>query len=114
MSNLELDLNNIQNQIDSLSKALTEAQNQKIATEVHLQNEQQELDAVMQQLRDLTGLNDMEDIKNYIADKQIELESIIQDLQNVSGCVNSQYTFTDNDVRMLKDIIDKYNIPIVQ
>jgi chromosome segregation ATPase len=113
MDNLELDLKNIQTQIDSLNKMLTEAQNQRLTTEVHLQNEQQELDALTQQLRNMTGLDNMQDIENYLVGKQVELNSIMTDLQNVSGCVNSQYTFTENDVRMLKDIIDKYNIPIV-
>ncbi len=114
MDNLELDLKNIQTQIDSLNKMLTEAQNQKLTTEVHLQNEQQELDSLTQQLRDMTGLDNMQDIENYIVNKQVELDSIMADLQSVAGCVNSQYTFTENDVRMLKNIIDKYNIPIVQ
>jgi len=114
MDNLELDLKNIQNQVDSLSKMLIEAQNQKLTTEVHLQNEQEELDSLTQQLKDLTGLNNMQDIEQYIGNKQVELNSIMQDLQNVSGCINSQYTFTENDVMMLKDIIDRYNIPITQ
>ena len=114
MDNLELDLKNIQSQIDSLNKMLSEAQNNKLTTEVHLQNEQQELDSLTQQLQSLTGLSDMQGIQNYLADKQTELDSIMTDLQSVAGCVNSQYTFNENDVRMLKDIIDKYNIPIVQ
>ena len=114
MDNLELDLKNIQTQIDSLNKMLTEAQNQKLTTEVHLQNEQQELDSLIQQLQDMTGLSDMQDIEQYLGNKQNELDSIMQDLNNVAGCVNSQYTFTENDVMMLKSIIDKYNIPIVQ
>lgn len=112
MDNLEANLKNIQSQIDSLNKMLTDAQNQKLTAEVHLQNEQQEFDALKQQLQDMTGLSDMNEIQNYIVNKQTELNNIMEDLNRVSSCVNNQYTFSDNDVQMLKSIIDKYNIPV--
>lgn len=112
MDNLEANLKNIQSQIDSLNKMLTDAQNQKLTAEVHLQNEQQEFDALKQQLQDMTGLSDMNEIQNYIINKQTELNNIMEDLNRVSSCVNNQYTFSDNDVQMLKSIIDKYNIPV--
>ncbi len=112
MGNLELDLKNIQGQIDNLTKMLSDAQNQKLTAEVHLQNEQQELNALMQQLQGMTGLSDMNEIQSYITNKEAELNNIMQDLQNASSCVNSQYTFNDNDVMTLKNIIDKYNIPV--
>ena len=114
MDNFELNLKNIQDQIDSLNNMLSDAQNQKLTTEVHLQNEQQELDNLTQNLQQLTGLNNINEVENYLSGKQIELNSIMNDLQSVSNCINSQYTFTENDVKTLKGIIDKYNIPIVQ
>ena len=64
------------------------------------------------QLKELTGLNDMNEIEQYIANKSTELNGIMQDLAQVSNTVNSQYTFSENDVQMLKGIVDKYNIPI--
>lgn len=112
MANLELDLKSVQNQIDALTKSLTDAQNQKLTSEVHLQNEQKEFDSLMQQLQEMTGLSDMNEIQSYIVNKESELNSIMQDLQSVSSCINSQYTFTDNDVMSLKNIISKYNIPV--
>ena len=112
MDNLEASLKNIQSQIDSLNKMLTDAQNQKLTAEVHLQSEQQEFDALKQQLQDMTGLSDMNDIQTYIDNKRNEVNSIMDDLNRASSCVNSQYTFSDSDVQTLKSIIDKYNIPI--
>ena len=54
----------------------------------------------------------MNEIEQYIANKSTELNGIMQDLAQVSNTVNSQYTFSENDVQMLKGIVDKYNIPI--
>jgi chromosome segregation ATPase len=112
MDNLALNLKSIQDQIDALNKQLNEAQNKKLTAEVHLQNEQQEYEALENQLKELTGLNDMNEIEQYIASKSTELNGIMQDLAQVSNTVNSQYTFSENDVQMLKGIVDKYNIPI--
>lgn len=112
MDNLELNLKQIQDQIDVLTKQLNDAQNQKLTAEVHLQNEQQEMEALENQLKEMTGLNDMNEIEAYIVGKTTELNGIMQDLAQVSNTVNSQYTFSENDVQMLKGIVDKYNIPI--
>lgn len=112
MDNLALNLKNIQDQIDALNKQLTDAQNKKLTAEVHLQNEQQEYEALENQLKELTGLSDMSEIEAYINSKSMELNSIMQDLAQVSNTVNSQYTFSENDVQTLKGIVDKYNIPI--
>ena len=112
MDNLEANLKNIQGQIDSLTKMLSDAQNQKIATEVRLQNEQQEYDSLTKQLQEMTGLNDINDIQTYMANKETELNEILNDIQSVSNCINDQYNFTEKDVVMLKNIIDKYNIPM--
>jgi chromosome segregation ATPase len=112
MDNLALNLKSIQDQIDALSKQLNEAQNKKLTAEVHLQNEQQEYEALEKQLKELTGLNDMNEIEQYITNKTTELNNIIQDLDQVSNAINSQYTFSENDVQTVKAIVDKYNIPI--
>lgn len=112
MDNLELSLKNIQDQIDVLTKQLNDAQNQKLTAEVHLQNEQQEMETLENQLKEMTGLNDMNEIEAYIVNKTTELNGIMQDLEQVSSTVNSQYTFSENDVQILKGIVDKYNIPI--
>ena len=112
MDNLELNLKNIQDQIESLTKQLNDAQNQKLTAEVYLQNEQQEFDALEKQLKEMTGLNDMNEIEAYITNKGAELNNIMQDLAQVSNAINDQYTFTENDVQTLKGIVDKYNIPV--
>lgn len=112
MDNLEFNLKQIQDQIDVLTKQLNDAQNQKLTAEVHLQNEQKEMEALENQLKEMTGLSNMNEIEAYIANKTTELNSIIQDLAQVSNTVNSQYTFSENDVQILKGIVDKYNIPI--
>lgn len=112
MDNLALNLKSIQDQIDALNKQLNEAQNKKLTAEVHLQNEQQEMETLENQLKEMTGLNDMNEIEAYIVNKTTELNGIMQDLEQVSSTVNSQYTFSENDVQILKGIVDKYNIPI--
>jgi chromosome segregation ATPase len=112
MDNLASNLKNIQSQIDSLKEQLSDAQNKKLTAEVHLQNEQQECNVLEMQLKEITGLSDINEIEAYINDKTTELNNIIQDLSQVSSVVNSQYTFSDNDVQTLKGIVDKYNIPI--
>jgi chromosome segregation ATPase len=112
MDNLELNLKQIQDQIDVLTKQLNDAQNQKLTAEVHLQNEQQEMEALENQLKEMTGLSNMNEIEAYIVNKTTELNNIMQDLTQVSNTVNSQYTFSENDVQILKGIVDKYNIPI--
>lgn len=112
MDNLELNLKQIQDQIDVLTKQLNDAQNQKLTAEVHLQNEQKEMEALENQLKEMTGLSNMNEIEAYIVNKTTELNNIMQDLTQVSNTVNSQYTFSENDVQILKGIVDKYNIPI--
>jgi chromosome segregation ATPase len=112
MDNLASNLKNIQSQIDSLKEQLSDAQNKKLTAEVHLQNEQQECNVLEMQLKEITGLSDINEIEAYINNKTTELNNIMQDLSQVSSVVNSQYTFSDNDVQTLKGIVDKYNIPI--
>ena len=112
MDNLASNLKNIQSQIDSLKEQLSDAQNKKLTAEVHLQNEQQECNVLEMQLKEITGLTDINEIEAYISNKTTELNNIMQDLSQVSSVVNSQYTFSDNDVQTLKGIVDKYNIPI--
>jgi chromosome segregation ATPase len=112
MDNLASNLKNIQSQIDSLKEQLSDAQNKKLTAEVHLQNEQQECNVLEMQLKEITGLSDINEIEAYISNKTTELNNIMQDLSQVSSVVNSQYTFSDNDVQTLKGIVDKYNIPI--
>lgn len=112
MDNLASNLKNIQSQIDSLKEQLSDAQNKKLTAEVHLQNEQQECNVLEMQLKEITGLSDINEIEAYISNKTAELNNIMQDLSQVSSVVNSQYTFSDNDVQTLKGIVDKYNIPI--
>jgi len=113
MSDIEIRLKELQNQIDSLNKQLNEAQNQKITAEVHLQNEQQEYENIMKELCDITGLNNVSEVESYITEKETEINNIIQDLQRVSSCVHDQYTFSEGDVQLLRDVVNKYNIPIV-
>lgn len=112
MDNLISNIKNIQNQIDVLNKQLTDAQNKKLTAEVHLQNEQKEYEALESQLKELTGLDNINDIENYINSKSTEINGIMQDLAQVSSVINENYTFTENDVQTLKSIVDKYNIPI--
>ena len=112
MDNLELDLKNLQGKIDSVTKMLTDAQNAKLTAEVHLQSEQQELDNLTRQLSDMTGLTDFSQIEAYVLNQEAELNAIMQDLDNASSSVNENYTFGENDVRVLKDIVDRYNIPL--
>ena len=112
MDNLELSLQNIQQKIDELNQQLTETQNQKLTAEVHLQNEKQSYDSLCNELKNMTGLDDINDIAEYINSKQIELTSILSDLQQVSGAINNNYTYTETDIINLKNIIDKYGIQI--
>ncbi len=112
MDNLEEKLSGIQNQINSLNELLANAQNQKIKSEVQLQNEQQEYDAIHKELQTITGLTDINDIHEYMNSKKEELDNIMNDLSKMSAHVNESYTFTNDDVQVLKDLINKYNIPI--
>ena len=113
-ANLESSLKNIQSMIDNLENSLNDAQNKKIATDVHLQNAQQEYDSLQQQLTEMTGLSDMSQIETYIKDKQTELSAIVSDVSTITSHINTNYTYTEADVVALKGIIDKYNIPITE
>lgn len=112
MDNFLNEIKSIQDQINILNDQLTEAQNKKIVAETNLQNEQQSLNALLHQLQEMTGMSDLQEAESYIVGKESELNNIIQDLKQVSGCINSNYTFTENDVNVLKGMIEKYNIPI--
>lgn len=109
---LEQTLQDIQNQINVLNQKLNEAQNQKLTSEVQLKNEEKEFENLKIQLQEMTGLSNMSEIEQYLSARESELNSIMQDLENASYSINSNYTFTENDVNTLKGIINKYNIPI--
>lgn len=105
-------LESLQSTLDNLTKVLGEVQNKKIVTETHLQTAQEELHTLEQQLQDLTGMTDMNDIQDYIASKERELVDVTSDVNSLMCHINSNYTFTENDVSALRDLITKYNIPI--
>lgn len=109
---LEQTLQDIQNQINVLNQKLNEAQNQKLTSEVQLKNEEKEFENLKIQLQEMTGLSNMSEIEQYLSARESELNNIMQDLENASYSINSNYTFTENDVNTLKGIINKYNIPI--
>ena len=112
MDNLELSLQNIQQKIDELNQQLTETQNQKLTAEVHLQNEKESFDSLCNELKEMTGLTDLNEISEYVNNKHNELDNILGDLQQVSSMINNNYIYTENDVINLKNIINKYGIQI--
>ena len=112
MDNLEEKLKIIQQRIDEVNKKITDAQNRKLTAEVHLQGAEEEYARLKSELQSLTGLSDITDITQMIAQKEIEVESIINDIQNININIDPLGNYTQETVLALKSVIDKHNIPI--
>lgn len=112
MDNLEEKLKIIQQRIDEVNKKITDAQNRKLTAEVHLQGAEEEYARLKSELQSLTGLSDITDITQMIAQKEIEIESIINDIQNININIDPLGNYTQETVLALKSVIDKHNIPI--
>ena len=113
-NNLEMQLKGLQSQMESLNNSLIDAKNKKIATKVKLQSLKEEYEADVQQLMQMTGLSNMEEIDQYIKDKHQEVENMLNDVNEVIKHISptDPSTFTEEDVKSLKAIVEKYNIPI--
>ena len=112
MDNLEEKLKIIQQRIDEVDKKITDAQNRKLTAEVHLQGAEEEYTRLKSELQSLTGLSDITDITQMIAQKEIEVESIINDIENINVNIDPLGNYTSETVLALKAVIDKHNIPI--
>ena len=112
MDNLEEKLKIIQQRIDEVDKKITDAQNRKLTAEVHLQGAEEEYARLKSELQSLTGLSDITDITQMIAQKEIEVESIINDIENININIDPLGNYTQETVLALKSVIDKHNIPI--
>ncbi len=105
---LEQNLKKIEEELVSLNKRLTEAQNNKLTAEVHLASEKEELASIEDNLKQLTGISSIDEIGAYISNRESELSCILNDLQKITTTGN----FTEQDVINIKDLVQKYNIPI--
>lgn len=108
---IEQSLKGLENQLLDLTKKITEANNNKLAAEVRLNSEKDELNLLEDELRQLTGINSIDEIESYVSSKEVELSSILSDLSVLSNCINGE-NFTEQNVMDAKAIVQKYNIPI--
>ena len=108
---IEQSLKGLENQLLDLTKKITEANNNKLAAEVRLNSEKDELNLLEDKLKSLTGINSIDEIESYVSSKETELSSILNDLNTLSTCINGE-NFTEQNVVDVKNIVQKYNIPI--
>ena len=105
-------VSDLQAKIEELSNMLNEAQNKKIATEVHLQNAEQELHSLEEQLFGYTGLNNMDEVNEFIRNNTSMLDALLNEVNSVTSRMSEDYSYSEEDIAQLNDIITKYNIPI--
>ena len=117
-TNFDVDIQNLQNKIDEVNKILQSAKDDKLVAATRLEHCSNELDSLVNDMQNLFGTSDINELNNIMNTKAQELTELANTINNYSTTLmnasDNNYSFNQNDIDILTDIINRYNIPVTQ
>lgn len=103
-------LQSLNDKTKQFKSMLDAAKQQKIETNVKLQQATEQLEAQKKELLEATGLTDIDDVEGFVNNEMKQISGLSNDLDSVLSHINNDYTFTEDDVKALQSIVTKYGI----
>lgn len=103
-------LQSLNDKTKQFKSMLDAAKQQKIETNVKLQQATEQLEAQKKELLEVTGLTDIDDVEGFVNNEMKQISGLSNDLDSVLSHINNDYTFTEDDVKALQSIVTKYGI----